>query len=184
MTGPGGRAAVAGVVAITAVILWPARPRPAADSRRSAPEEAAATIYDVADAATLLAVVLGAGLGPVEALEVVGGRVGGPVGHELTVVAAAHRWGEDPEAAWSHVGAAWQPISHAWRAAIEAGAAPAALVEVAAGRLRDDEDRRLEAAVERAGVLLVLPLGLAFLPGFVGTTIVPVVLHLMRSLVG
>ena len=40
------------------------------------------------------------------------------------------------------------------------------------------EDARVEAAVQRAGVLLVLPLGLAFLPGFVGTTVVPVVLHL------
>ncbi len=142
------------------------------------------TVYAAADALTLLAVVLRAGLGPVEALEAVADRVGGPAGQDLLVVAAAHRWGEDPAAAWAHVGEVWRPAALAWQAALLAGAAPASLIEAAAERLRHDEDRRIEVSLQRAGVLLVLPLGLAFLPGFVCTTVVPVVLHLAVGLVG
>ena len=52
----------------------------------------------------------------------------------------------------------------------------------AASRMREAEVRRVEAAVSRAGVLLVLPLGLCFLPGFVGTTVGPVVLRLLGGL--
>ncbi len=44
------------------------------------------------------------------------------------------------------------------------------------------ESRRVEAAVQRAAVLLVLPLGACFLPGFVATTVAPVVLHLVGGL--
>ena len=63
-----------------------------------------------------------------------------------------------------------------------AGAAPAGLLTAAAGRMRAEESRRVEAAVHRAGVLLVLPLGRCFLPGFVATTVAPVVLHLLGGL--
>ncbi len=172
------------LLAAAAVLAWPWGTGPRRSAGHPAGDPPAATVYDVADAATLLGLVLRAGLGPVEALETVATQVGGPVGLELSVVAAAHRWGEGPESAWSHVGPVWRQVGLSWRAAVEAGAAPAGLIEAAAGRMRDDEDRRIEAAVERAGVMLVLPLGLAFLPGFVGTTIIPVVLHLVGSLVG
>jgi hypothetical protein len=47
--------------------------------------------------------------------------------------------------------------------------------------MRTAEDERIEAAVQRAGTLLVLPLGACFLPGFVCTTVAPVVLHLGRT---
>ncbi len=49
-------------------------------------------------------------------------------------------------------------------------------------RMRVAEARRVEAALQRAGVLLVLPLGVCFLPGFVATTVVPVVLVLLGAL--
>ncbi len=187
MTDGTGVAVAAGLAAGAALVAWPTWPsrrRQATGSRRAGAGQRCATVYDAADAATLLAMVLRAGLGPVEALEVVAARVGGAVGGDLFVVAAAHRWGEAPEAAWSHVGATWRPVAHAWRAAVEAGVSPAELVEAAARRLREGEDRRVETAVERAGVVLVLPLGLAFLPGFVATTIVPVVLQLVGTLAG
>jgi hypothetical protein len=48
--------------------------------------------------------------------------------------------------------------------------------------MRAEESRRVEASVHRAGVLLVLPLGACFLPGFVATTVAPVVLHLLGGL--
>jgi pilus assembly protein TadC len=40
----------------------------------------------------------------------------------------------------------------------------------------------VEVAAARLGVRLVVPLGLAYLPAFVLTTVVPVVLALTRSL--
>jgi len=54
----------------------------------------------------------------------------------------------------------------------------------AAERMRRAESARVEAGLQRARGLLVLPLGACFLPGFVGTTVVPVVMHLARSTLG
>lgn len=149
-----------------------------------APGAGAVTVEDAADALVLCALVLRAGLGPVEALEAVAAHVPGPVAHQLRVVASAHRWGQDAATSWAHVGEAWRPAALAWQAAERSGAAPSAVVLAAAERMRREESSRVEAAVQRAGVLLVLPLGACFLPGFVATTVVPVVLHLARASLG
>jgi pilus assembly protein TadC len=181
------------LVAVTAVAVWPPGPGPTAGSAlltargrhsSAAPERPSDTVYAVADALSLLALALRAGLGPVEALETVADRLGGRVGRDLAVVAAAHRWGEDSAAAWTRVDDVWRPAALAWHAAALAGAAPGALLDAAAGQLREAEDERIEEAVQRAGVLLVLPLGLAFLPGFVCTTVVPIVLYLAAGFLG
>ena len=76
----------------------------------------------------------------------------------------------------------WRAAAVAWHAAHTAGAAPGGLLGAAATRMREEESRRVEAEVQRAGVLLVLPLGVCFLPGFVATTVAPVVLHLLGGL--
>lgn len=179
---------------VLAFVVWPARPDvegspvgeglledPSDDprARREAP-----TVDEAADALVLCALAMRSGLGPVEALEAVARRVPPSVGHDLRVVASAHRWGQDSRSAWSHVGGAWEAASFAWQAAERSGAAPAGVVLAAAERMRRQETARVEAAVQRAGVLLVLPLGACFLPGFVGTTVVPVVVHLARSSLG
>ncbi len=143
-----------------------------------------ATATEVADALTLLGLALRSGCGPVEALEDVSARLEGAVGRQLRAVAAAHRWGLDPDACWRYAPAVWSPAALAWQAALTAGVSPAALVERAADVVRDGESRRVEAALARAGVLLVLPLGACFLPGFVATTVVPVVLHLLHGFAG
>lgn len=142
------------------------------------------TVDAAADALVLCALALRSGLGPIEALEAVADTVGGPVALHLRVVASAHRWGQDAATSWAHVGEEWRPAALAWQAAEQSGAAPAGVVLAAAERMRREESSRVEAAVQRAGVLLVLPLGACFLPGFVGTTVVPVVLHLARSSLG
>lgn len=176
------------VLVALAVLCLPPRPRvPDGLARRrrgGAAREVAggATVDEAAVALSLLAAALRGGAGPVECLEGVAALDPGPAGHELAVVAAAHRWGEPPERAWQHVGPGWGPAAAAWHAALSAGAAPAALVEAAAGRMRASEARRVEASVQRAGVLLVLPLGACFLPGFVATTVAPVVLLLLGGL--
>ncbi|GAA4118894.1 hypothetical protein GCM10022415_18400 [Knoellia locipacati] len=138
----------------------------------------APTVDEAADALVLCALALRSGLGPVESLEAVADRVPPSVARHLRIVASAHRWGQDAATSWGHVGAGWQSASLAWQAAERSGAAPAGVVLAAAQRMRREEASRVETAVQRAGVLLVLPLGACFLPGFVGTTVVPVVLHL------
>ena len=157
----------------------PARPHRAPAVRGP---DRAATVDAAAGVLTLLAAALRSGAGPVECLEAVASVDPGPAGRELAVVAAAHRWGEAPGPAWERVGPGWAPAAAAWHAALAAGAAPAGLVDAAADRMRAAESRRVEAAAQRAGVLLVLPLGLCFLPGFVATTVVPVVFLLVGSL--
>ena len=60
----------------------------------------------------------------------------------------------------------------------------AAVLLEAAATLRDTESRRLEEAGGRAAVLLVLPLGLCFLPAFIATAVVPIVVVLVGTQLG
>ncbi|MFQ6172209.1 type II secretion system F family protein [Oryzobacter sp. R7] len=174
--------AAAVLLTALAVLVAPGR-RVVAPGRRRAhrPGAGPAGVEEAAGALALVAATLRGGSGAVEALEAVARVVPGPAGRELAVVAAAHRWGETPEDAWAHVGPGWGAAAVAWHAAHDAGAAPAGLLAAAARRMREEERQRLEAAVQRSGVLLVLPLGLCFLPGFVATTVAPVVLQLVGS---
>jgi hypothetical protein len=142
---------------------------------------APATSDAVADGLVLLALALRAGCDPVEALETAARQLDGMTARQLSTVAAAHRWGLDPAACWELVPAVWHPAAVAWQASLRAGVSPSALLLRSATVIRDREAQHIEAALSRAGVLLVLPLGLAFLPGFVATTVVPVVLRLVGS---
>jgi pilus assembly protein TadC len=172
---------VAAMVTALAVLLWPVsgdRGAPGGGDGPPPPAEAA-TVDEAATALSLVAAALRSGVGSVEALEAVAAVDHGPAGRELAVVAVAHRWGRPTDEAWANVGAGWGAAAVAWHAAHSAGAAPAGLLGAAAARMRAEESRRVEAAVQRAGVLLVLPLGVCFLPGFVATTVAPVVLHLL-----
>lgn len=180
--------ALAALMAALAVLLSPGPgARTALHSRgdrSAAPDRTAPRVDEAAAALALVAAALRSGIGSVESLEAVSRVADGPAGHDLAVVAAAHRWGEPPDRAWSHVGPGWTSAAVAWHAAHSAGAAPAGLLDAAASRMREAEILRVEAAIGRAGVLLVLPLGLCFLPGFVGTTVAPVVLRLLTGLGG
>lgn len=178
---------LAGLLLGAAVLLWPRRTRTlglASTSRQGWPvddeaEHVPSTADRVADGLLLLSLALRAGFGPVEALEAAAAHTDGAVGQQLRTVAAAHRWGRDPRECWALVPSVWQPAAVAWQAAMSAGISPGPLLVRSASVIRDREAQRVEAALAKAGVLLVLPLGLAFLPGFVATTIVPVVLRLV-----
>ena len=170
-----------GPLAVVALRHRSCESRPGTDLEDSQCVVEHATVEQAAAALALVAVALRSGVGAIEALEAVAHVDGTPAGHELSVVAAAHRWGEASEDAWRRVGTGWAPAAAAWHASQAAGAAPAGLLAEAARRMRDEELRRVEKAVQRAGVLLVLPLGLCFLPGFVATTIAPVVMLLLRG---
>lgn len=147
----------------------------AGSSRTGVPVSAVAGVID------LLALTLRGGAGLVEAMEAVAARVGGPLGLHLQTVAAAGRWGVDDATAWASVPTAWQPAARALRMAATAGVPPADLLVRAADEVRRAEQQRLEMATATLGVRIVLPLGLVFLPAFVLTTVVPIVLALARQ---
>ena len=64
--------------------------------------------------------------------------------------------------------------------AASAGVPPAEALAGAADEVRRSEQQRLEVATATLGVHLVLPLGLVFLPAFILTTVVPIVLALAQ----
>jgi pilus assembly protein TadC len=143
-----------------------------------------APVVEVANAIDLLALALRGGVGLVEAIEAVGARLEGPLGAHLQTVAAAERWGVGSVDAWGSVPSAWHPAARALRMAATAGIAPAGVLEQAAGEIRLAEEQRLDVATARLGVRVVLPLGLLFLPAFVLTTVVPIVLALAAHVLG
>ena len=142
------------------------------------------TVDDVADALVLLSLALRGGRSPLHALDGVARRVGGDVGRDLATVAAFHRWGVDGLEAWSDAPAIWEPAAAGWVAAERAGVSPGPLLDRAALSVRARGAAERETALQRAAVLLVLPLGIAFLPGFVLTTVAPTVWRLLPTLLG
>lgn len=190
-------AGTCGLLLTAAVLLWPRRSagpavertgaaqrdeaRPGCEAPGDSQADLGVTAAEVADALTLLALTLRSGRGTVESLEDVGSRLPTVAGYHLRVVAAGLRWGLEAEEAWAEVPQVWRPARAAWCAAVAAGAAPAELLLRAATSVRDAEDRRVESAIASAGTLLVVPLGLALLPGFVATTVVPVVVRLVTA---
>lgn len=129
----------------------------------------------------LLAVALQSGCGVVEAVEEVADVGAGPAADQLAVVAAAWRWGVSDREAWSVVDARWSRVELSLRLAATSGIAPSSLLLEGADDLWSARLADLDVAAARVAVRLVLPLGVAFLPAFVLTTVVPVVLALTRQ---
>lgn len=152
--------------------------------RMEPPAVRAARLRAVADlplAADLLGAALRAGAPVDRAASAVADALGGPLGERLERTARSLRLGGTPAEAWAYVSdvaGAERLVSAAVRSSASGGALAGAL-----GRLADDlrADRSVaaEAAARRAGVLIVLPLGLCFLPAFVLTGLVPVVVAVL-----
>ena len=179
------------VVVGLAVLVAPGRPRswplpapPPGQAATGSPLPCPVTLPVVADAVDLLALALRGGVGVVQALDAVAERCTAPVARQLQTVSAGLRWGVDDRQAWAVLPAAWQPAARALRMAASTGTAPADLLHRAADDMRRAEAQRLEVAASRLGVRVVLPLGLAFLPAFALTTVVPVVLALTHQILG
>jgi len=66
--------------------------------------------------------------------------------------------------------------------AATAGVSPADVLARAAGEVRRAGRQCLDVATATLGVRIVLPLGLVFLPAFVLTTVVPIVLALAHQM--
>ncbi len=132
----------------------------------------------------LLALALRGGADLQSAAHHVAGVVGGGTGRELRAVTAALAWGLDEDAAWEQAPVHWAPARRALGLAATAGVPPAQLLSDAAADLRRDALAQVEVATARLAVHLVLPLGLAFLPAFILTTVVPVILALAAGVAG
>lgn len=185
--------ALAAVLMAAAVVAWPLRASAMSPRRRRTspptagstvgpkPGPAVLTVDDVASSMVLLALALRSGCGVVEAVERVALVSSVPVARDLRAVAAGLRWGLDERAAWEGGDPAWRRAGEAMRLAVRAGIPPSALLVQSASDLTAAESSRLDVEAARVGVRLVLPLGLAFLPAFCLTTVIPVVLALARQ---
>jgi Flp pilus assembly protein TadB len=144
----------------------------------------AARLRAVADlplAADLLAAALRAGAPVDRAVFAVGDAVGGPLGERLATVGRSLHLGGTPAEAWTHlddVPGSARLTAAAVRSSASGGALSTALTRLA-DDLRSDRSVAAQAAAQRAGVLIVLPLGLCFLPAFVLAGLVPVVVAVL-----
>jgi Flp pilus assembly protein TadB len=131
--------------------------------------------------ADLLAAALRAGAPVDRAAAAVADALGGPLGERLERVARSLRLGAGSPEAWTHlsdVPGADRLIAAAIRTSMSGGAMAGALTRLA-DDLRGDRSVTAEAAARRAGVLIVLPLGLCFLPAFLLAGLVPVVVAVL-----
>jgi pilus assembly protein TadC len=105
----------------------------------------------------------------------------GPLGDRLARVERALRLGAPAGEAWSYLddveGAG--RLHRAAERSGHSGAGFAGALHRVAEELRADRLLAAEAAGRRAGVLIVLPLGLCFLPAFVLTGLVPVIVAVL-----
>jgi pilus assembly protein TadC len=166
----------AGIAAGAATFGW--YDRLAAAKVSSEDRRAAA---DLPFACDLLAAAMRAGAPPDVASRCVARAVGGPLGARLDRVHRALRLGAGGDEAWSYLG----PVDGAHRviqAAVRSGhsgAAFAGALQRVADDVRSDRLIALDTAARRAGVLIVLPLGLCFLPAFVLSGLVPVIVAVL-----
>ena len=140
------------------------------------PEDAALLAPDLPVACDLLAVCLTAGTPVGAALTAVGGAVPGPLGDRLVAVGSLYRLGAAPRRAWADVP---PPVDALGRTVVRAGESGSAVVPALqrlAADLRSTGRSHTEAAVRRAGVWVLAPLGLCFLPAFLCLGVVPLVL--------
>jgi hypothetical protein len=99
----------------------------------------------------------------------------------LDAVVGRVQLGVPMEQAWARPPPEYEGLARAMVLAAMSGAPAADVVARAAADVRATRRERAELAAARLGVRLVLPLGLAVLPGFVLLAVVPIVLGLASS---
>lgn len=133
----------------------------------------------------LLVSALSAGRPPGQALASVGEAVGGPLGAELSAIAARLELGADPVQVWRDVAEdpVLGPVGRSFGRAATSGAS----VTTVLGRCVEDLRRRRRSEANRvarsAGVRTAAPLGLCFLPAFILVGVVPTVVGAFWRLV-
>lgn len=148
---------------------------------RAARDRRLREVADLPLAADLLAAALRAGAPVDRSVLAVAEALGGPLSDRLGRVGRTLLLGGEPAEAWSHllpVAGADRLVAAALRSS-SSGAALAGALTRLADDLRADRSTAAEAAARRAGVLIVLPLGLCFLPAFILAGLVPVIVAVL-----
>jgi Flp pilus assembly protein TadB len=141
-------------------------------------------VRDLPGACDLLAVCLSAGMPLTGALAAVSAALPGPLGRDLARVAALGRLGADTHRAWDDVAEELRPLARVLQRAAGSGASAASALTALAADCRAGARADTEAAVRRAGIRVLLPLGLCFLPAFVCLGVVPLVLGIAGDVRG
>jgi Flp pilus assembly protein TadB len=148
--------------------------------RRAAPDPGRAVqvalVRELPAACDLLAVCLAAGLPVGPALAAVGETVPAPLGPEFRGVAGLYRLGADPRRAWADAAPELAALGRVMVRAGESGSTAVSALGALAGESRAAARAATDAAVRRAGVWVLAPLGACFLPAFVCLGVVPLVL--------
>ncbi|WP_329017980.1 type II secretion system F family protein [Micromonospora rifamycinica] len=185
-------AALAGLAVLLLVGGWPgvlggALTVPVADRLLRQVETPAARtrrLREAADlplAADLLAAAMRAGAPVDRSVLAVSDALDGPLAARLGRIGRTLLLGGEPREAWAHlspVPGADRMVGAALRSSRSGAALAGALTRVA-DDLRADRSMAAEASARRAGVLIVLPLGLCFLPAFILAGLVPVIVAVL-----
>jgi Flp pilus assembly protein TadB len=147
-------------------------------------DERTALTRELPSACDLLGVCLSAGLPVATALAAVGAAVPAPLGPYLASVAALSRLGAEPRRAWADVPAELTALGRVLVRAGESGATAAPARRALASDSRASARSATAAAVRRAGVWVLAPLGACFLPAFVCLGVVPMVLGIAGDVFG
>ncbi|ABP56467.1 type II secretion system F family protein [Salinispora tropica] len=132
-------------------------------------------------AADLLASAMRAGAPVDRSVLAVAEALDGPLAERLARVGRLLRLGAEPAEAWSTLAAvpgAERLVGAALRSATSGASLAGALTRLA-DDLRADRTTAAEATAQRSGVLIVLPLGLCFLPAFILAGLVPVIVAVL-----
>jgi pilus assembly protein TadC len=141
-------------------------------------------VRELPAACDLLGVCLATGTSVAGALEAVGTASPPPLGPELRRVAALYRMGAAPRRAWADVPA---DLTGLGRVLIRAGESGSTVVPALRSLAADGRAARraaTETAVRRAGVWVLAPLGLCFLPAFLCLGVVPLILGIAADVFG
>lgn len=170
------------VVGLLALLLGPRALATLNDEQ----DDDAQVAVDLPLALDLLAACLSGGAVAGDAVRAVAAAVPGPCGDRLGAVGARLAVGTSAAEAWRSLGHDRGPAGAAARAMSRAavgGAPVAAVVQRVAEDARRESAARAHRAARRAGVLVVAPLGLCFLPAFLLLGVVPAVIGLAAPLV-
>lgn len=152
--------------------------------RRPPPEPASELLRDLPVACDLLAVCLAAGVPVGSAVGAVASAVPEPLHSHLHRVAGLYRLGAEPSRAWAGTPPALAPLGRALVRAGESGSSVGRALRNLAATTRADQRAGAEAAVRRAGVWVLAPLGACFLPAFLCLGVVPLVLGIASGVFG
>lgn len=168
------------VGALLTGLLWWQRRRAAVSPGQHADAITAALPLAV----DLLAAGLRAGAHPIDMVTAVAQALGGPLGTELDRVARQLRLGADPAQAWENLRAPEElaALGRALSRANQTGAPLADVLESHAADCRRAARARVLELAHRAGVAVVIPLGVCFLPAFVLLGVVPLAAGLVFGL--